>query len=166
MYLAVLVYKYVSDRPAGMPECWPAQVVELGDVAALPDNLSANDGWVVMFYDDYIAYRAQYQSMFDTWYAQYTAPTPQQIVGGKIVNAKAFGESLLNEIATDNVLVGASTAQIQSLIINNLGLILMLKSGSLYTALATLANFTPDSLITQSRIDKYSGQLKSYLGIS
>jgi hypothetical protein len=165
MYLAVLLYRSVVNAPPGIPGVWPAEVIELGDVGSLPDNLSADDGWIVMYHDDYVSYRAQYQSTFDTWYAQYTAPTPQQIVGAKIISAKEFGEILLNEIATDNVLAGVSTQDVQSLIINNLGLILMLKSGSLYTALATVSSYVPDTVMTQSRLNKYIAQLKTYLGI-
>jgi hypothetical protein len=63
MNLAVLTYQYAAN-PRGIPDIWPAKVIELGEGTELPDI-----NWVLMTSAGYISYLEQYQSLFDAWLA-------------------------------------------------------------------------------------------------
>ena len=63
MNLAVLTYQHV-DNPKGIPNAWPAEVIELGNDTSLPGV-----NWVLMSTSEYLSYIAQYQGQYDTWAA-------------------------------------------------------------------------------------------------
>jgi hypothetical protein len=91
-------------------------------------------------------------------------PTPDAI-RAKIVAARMFGQSVIDEVAMDNILAGITSAQVATMIANYGAVMAMLQSGSLYTALLAMEAATPDTVMTQSRINKYIAQIKAYLGI-
>lgn len=93
------------------------------------------------------------------------SPTIQAIVKGKITSAMEFGKYLMLEVGTDNILLGLNTEQIISMIIDYGHIKAMLDSGSLYTALTAIEAVQPTEIMTQQRIDKYAGMLKSFLRI-
>lgn len=70
MNLAVKKYQDVSYQPEGMPDEWPAEVIELGESTTLP----AGDGWVLMTTQELADHRAEYQEDYDTWWAQQPPP--------------------------------------------------------------------------------------------
>lgn len=98
-------------------------------------------------------------------YNQPPAKTVDQIVNDKIAAAKRFGGLLLNEVSTDNVLMGATTAQVENLIEVHKNIIIMLMSGSLLTALQAVETLEPDELLTEERLKKYASKIRVYLGI-
>lgn len=95
-----------------------------------------------------------------------TAPISSDYVRNKIVAARNFGQYLLDEVATDNVLLNITTDQVASLIIKYSSIMAMLQSGSLYTALGAMQIIEPDDIMTQARKDKYINEIKVYLGIA
>lgn len=64
--LAVLKYQFVVDKPIGMPDAWPSEIVELGTFP--PD---ARPGWVQMTISEYLTHVATNRSAYDTWYDSY-----------------------------------------------------------------------------------------------
>jgi|GEM_PF-5565870 len=98
-------------------------------------------------------------------YSESTAsPSVNTIISGKIKSAELFGKELIREIATDNVLAGATIDEIRQMISDHNNIILMLLSGSLYTAISAIQEITPTEILTQQRIDQYIGKIKYYLG--
>jgi hypothetical protein len=74
MDLAVLKYQYV-DKPVGMPDEWPAEVVELNDGVIFPPD--SRTGWVIMTQAEYANHIATYQADYDAYAAASVLdPTP------------------------------------------------------------------------------------------
>ena len=74
MDLAVLTYQYV-DNPTGIPEVWPAEVVELN--AGVPFPPDTREGWLRMTQSEYSAYIQTHQNDYDAWSASHILdPTP------------------------------------------------------------------------------------------
>lgn len=63
MNLAVKLCKDASDKPAGIPDLWPAEVRELGESSVLPEG-----AWALMTYEEYTDYVRYYKPSYDTWY--------------------------------------------------------------------------------------------------
>ena len=63
MNLAILIYQH-TDNPKGLPDVWPAEVIDLGDSTSLP-----NDQWILMTDTEYTEYLSQYRSLYDVWLA-------------------------------------------------------------------------------------------------
>jgi hypothetical protein len=83
----------------------------------------------------------------------------------KILAARNFGLSIIDEVALDNLLAGATVDQVTSMLSSYASIMAMLQSGSLYTALSAMQSVSPSGLMTQDRITKYINQIKAYLGI-
>lgn len=89
-----------------------------------------------------------------------------QSVKLKILDAMAFGESIILEVAAENVLLKFTTPQVLAMLTKFANIKAMLETGSLYTALLAMQAIKPDPvLMPQSRVDKYSNKIKTYLGI-
>lgn len=167
MYLAVLTYQHLSypEKPNGIPDGWPARVVELGDSPNLPDGLLASDGWMVMNDYDYISYREGLQPAYDAWETQHNAPTPQQLALARVAAATAFGQKLVQQIEADNIVAGLTPTQVAYMLRDYASVLAMLQSGSLVTALAVAQNLQPVDGMTQERINEYVSQIRAFLGI-
>jgi len=76
MNIAVLTYQYVT-KPTGMPDAWPAEIVELNEGVAFPPDQRV--GWVQMTQAQYTQYLITYQSAYDTYAA--TIPNQTPVVG-------------------------------------------------------------------------------------
>lgn len=65
MNLAVKLYQNVAleDKPNGIPDLWPAEVIELGDKTDLPDGY-----WSLMTFQEYQDYRTYHKPAYDSWY--------------------------------------------------------------------------------------------------
>ena len=83
----------------------------------------------------------------------------------KVVSAIAFGQSLIVEVAVENIMLQLTIPQIIAILTKFAGIKAMLESGSLYTALAAMQQIKPDDTMTKERIDKYVNKLKKYLGV-
>lgn len=94
------------------------------------------------------------------------SPSPtEQFVKQKVMSAMQFGQQLLIEIATENIMLGFTTNQVATMIAKYGHIMGMLQSGSLYTAITALEAIVPDNMITQLRKEKYIKKIKEYLGV-
>lgn len=98
--------------------------------------------------------------------AQMFQPTLGQVIQQRIQDAQIFGQKLILQIEIDNVEAGLTTAQIASMLTDYATLIAMLNSGSIPTALAAAQVLQPLDGMTQTRINGYITQIKTYLGVS
>lgn len=62
MNIAVLKYQYVSDKPAGIPDEWPAETIELGEGTTLPGQ-----DWVLMTVEELATHIAAYKAAHDSY---------------------------------------------------------------------------------------------------
>lgn len=83
----------------------------------------------------------------------------------KVLSAIAFGQSIIVEVATDNIMLKLTPTQIIAILTKYAGIKAMLESGSLKTALAAMQTLKPDDNMPQWRIDKYVNKVKAYLGV-
>ena len=90
----------------------------------------------------------------------------EQMTKDRVLSAIAFGQSIIVEVATENIMLKLSINDILYMLTKFAGIKAMLESGSLYTALATLQSVKPDAIMTQDRLNKYINKLKLYLGIT
>ena len=81
----------------------------------------------------------------------------------RISDAISFGQSIILEFATENVIMKLSTEQVGYVLYKFSNIKSMLESGSLHTALAAMEAIKPDAIISKERIDKYSNKIKEYL---
>lgn len=106
---------------------------------------------------------------FSALYKTISEHTPIDIVDERLKNrissAIAFGQSLIIEVAIENIKLNLTPQQIILILTRFAGIKQMLETGSLYTALETMEKIKPDAIMTQERIDKYKNKLKKYLGV-
>jgi len=62
MNIAVLKYEFVSNKPAGISDEWPAETIELGESTTLP-----GEDWVLMTQAQFTAHKAAYQAVYDSY---------------------------------------------------------------------------------------------------
>ena len=72
-YVAIKYFSSIdsSSKPAGIPDHWPAEVIELGTSPIPPDNTGL---WQVTDHETFEAYKDAYQADYDAWYATHSAP--------------------------------------------------------------------------------------------
>lgn len=63
MNLAVLKYQFVTNKPEGIPDSWPAETIELGNSTELP-----GENWVLMTKEEFDSHVADNKSDYDSWY--------------------------------------------------------------------------------------------------
>lgn len=101
--------------------------------------------------------------------------TIQEIVSGKIENAQVFGNQLLNEFATDNVLMGITQAGQTIHVTDYLHkLSHYILTGSLYAAIQQINNIIADTsetkenlspFVTNERMVEYKHKIQDFLEI-
>lgn len=169
MNIAVLLYQYVTDKPSGIPDAWPSQTVELGDGTDLP-----GDDWVLMTSDELATYISDHAAAHSTWATSYYAIPISRIVNDKIRSSMSFGEQLLIQFATENVLLGITQSGKTTAIVNYLdALRRYVSSGSLYSAITEIdariadpdleTNYAP--FLTVDRLTLYKQKIQAFLGI-
>lgn len=95
MNLAVKTYQYMTEKLAGIPDAWPADVRELGDDSTLPDQ---SGQWMLMTLAEFNAYKDAHQSDYDTWNA--ANAVNKQIAAartGAIKRRSSWGETVVLE---------------------------------------------------------------------
>jgi hypothetical protein len=164
MQLAVIKNLHVTEKPAGIPDEWPAEVVELSDGVAFPPD--ERTGWIVMTQPEYAAHLAANKASYDAWLVtQLPPPDLQTIVENKILAAMSFGTSLIVEYGARNVLSGRTVAQIRQISVKLAEVQTLLTSGSLYCARQAIIDMVPDSLVTVDDQAEFLWKLNNYLGI-
>lgn len=98
-----------------------------------------------------------------------TAPSVpiQDQIAKVILNAQDFGKGLMIQFATENVLMGLSQSQMDTLLENLSEVMSALLSGSLKIAILRLNRIDPNSNTTldATRIQKYRNLIEDYLGV-
>lgn len=161
--LAVLIYQFVSNKPAGMPDAWPAEVKETSE---LP-----NENWLLMTEQEFVAYKSTHQAAYNAWYAStIPAPNPLNTYIAIVSKAKEFANEIMNIAAAENILMGITQVGKTKLIADTLrDVTYYLQSGSLYEAMTSIdavvitAEMAP--FITSSRLLEFKNKIRVYLGL-
>lgn len=171
MKLAVLLYKFVPNAPAGIPGEMPAECRELQDNEDLP-----TPEWLWMTEAEFNAKKKANQVAMDTHIAQQEAiVAQQQALAAMLQNAKRFGSAMVTQTALDNIMLGITqagktraVADYCQKLMNYLG------TGSLYAAIeeidAMIVDVNRPSLgltpfITTEKLQAAKNKIKAYLGI-
>jgi hypothetical protein len=94
--LAVLLYQYVANKPAGIPDVWPAEV---RDVTELP-----GPDWVVMSYVELETYKQTHKATYDAWYQNTFSPMSQKEKDfNKYIKRARVKDTLMAEMASENM---------------------------------------------------------------
>lgn len=165
MNLAVRLYASIpsGEKPSGIPDAWPASVIELGESITLPDN----ENWQLMTCVSYNIYKQEHLSEYNTWKSSVDAPeNTKKYIKSLIFKAQEFGIDLMAEYGAENILSGKTIAQIAAIASKMKDVQLLLQSGSLYTAEQVMGTVEPDPNISEDTIKTYRNKIRSYLGMS
>lgn len=168
MNLAVKFYKDEVEKPEGIPDTWPSQVIELGEGTKLPDNT-----WQLMLEQEYLQYLDANRPQYDAWVRSQTHETVHRIVSEKIEQAATFGDKIIEQVEVENVLLGITQEGKTKLVFDYCAnLQVYLTTGSLYAAITELdlliAAGVPEDLapyITADRLNQYKLKIQGFLGI-
>jgi hypothetical protein len=161
--LAVLLYEKVVNKPAGIPDVWPAEVREVTELPS-PD-------WVAMSLAEFEAYKTTHQATYNTWYAStLPPPDPSAVYLGIVKKTREFGESLMDSSAADNIRFGITQAGKTKLIGDAVrDVVYYLRSGSLYEAMTAIDAIviTPEMapFITAENLVLFKNKIRAYLGL-
>lgn len=164
MKYAVLKYKFIKERPAGIPLEWPYSARELPD-ASSKRSLMPNE--ILMTTKEFMEYKSQLQPAYNAWLRSVNGmpQTPEEKVKDRILAAMNFGRELIAEYGSQNVLRGLSVQEIKLISLKLSGVQALLLSGSLYAALDEMDHIETDNLVTQESINYFKSKIRSYLGI-
>lgn len=96
----------------------------------------------------------------------HVATTSADVVAAAILRATEFGNDLIVEYATSNVLSGYTVEQVKDIIEKTAKVQVALKSGSLYVALDELdLVVTDETVITADKILVFKNRIETYLGL-
>ena len=84
-------------------------------------------------------------------------------VASKIVRAKEFGQKIIVEFGTRNVLAGLTTPQIAQVMSKLSDLVTALSTGSLNVAVAAIDAIEPDELLSVELISQYRVKIVEFL---
>jgi len=170
MNLAVLKYQFITEKPANIPNEWPAETRPLSEGEPLPSQ-----DWVQMTDVELAAHCATHQAAYDAWEDTYFAPTPDQIVAKSLRNAERFGKDLIEDFKKGNVLSGITQAGKTKAVADYCHrLEHYIGTGSLYAALAEidvmLADITLPLLnlspyVTTTKLNEFKAKIQAYLGM-
>jgi hypothetical protein len=105
MNLAVLIYQYITDKPSGIPDLWPAEVVELKEGSVFPPD--ARPGWQQMSDTEYADYLVAHRSEYDAWYAVHK-PTNLTEIGRPPVVTTLNGSYTIVDLDDSELFVSGS----------------------------------------------------------
>jgi hypothetical protein len=155
---------------------WPSFQVDLSQVQVFfKANLSSNyDGLLATATSVTVIFKSDYSdsdsdavnNYWSSISASTFAPSTADLIQNKIFANQQFGQKLVLQIETDNVMAGLTVAQISGQLQDYALLLSMLNSGSIPTALAQTQTLQPVDGMTQDRINGYIQQIKTYLGVS
>lgn len=168
MSLAVLKYEFVSEKPVGIPDAWPAQIIEIVQGIEVPGS-----PWVIMSSQELVAHKAAHQAEYDIWENAYFATPQTVIIEDIILKAQAFGRGLIVQVARENIMMGITqygkTRAVADYCEKVQG---YLMNGSLYAAIeqldAMIADTNKSSLapfITNQRLTSCKNQIQDYVGM-
>lgn len=117
--------------------------------------------------DTYLVYKDETTAgeiaIFDDEVNSHNPSDLENELANTIRAAKKFGDDLIVEFGTRNMLEGLTTAQIGQ-IVQDLGpVISALSTGSLNVAYAAMDSLQPTELLTQELIDLYKGKVAAFL---
>lgn len=94
-------------------------------------------------------------------------PPPQNFaaVQTRVQQAIQFGQSLMLNYATQNIMRGITVEQVDAVADKLSSVQMLLNTGSLYAALNQIENLQPDEWIRQQDIDYFTQQIRNFLGI-
>ena len=162
--LYVLLYDKKTNKPAGIPDQWPAETIEASE--------SPGIDWVTMTVPELEAHKATHQAAYDTWYAStLPPPDPDAAYLNVVKNARAFGDSLINSSAASNIRYGITQAGKTKLIGDAVKeAVYYLQSGSLYEAMTAIDAIavTPEMspFITAETLLMFKNKIRAYLGLA
>jgi len=163
---AVKLYSSVVNKPEGMPNNWPAEVIDIGETEELPTEYPSEDGWQVMDQEVLDTLKADNQSAYNTWYTTYKTPSTQLYIKNKILDAMSFGQGVIAEYGAQNILAGLTLTQIQTVMERTAKVQVALNTGSLYVVLTELALVEIDgTIVTESRVTEFRNKIQDYLEI-
>jgi hypothetical protein len=167
----MIAYTKQSSNPlklVAMPDDYYWEKYEIDETL---QEQFANLGYIVLTVENF---ETQMAAIDLTAYNTAIAPTPTQVVEKKISDAKDFGESILKEFATENVLMGITQAGKTEAVTRYLHFVEhYIEQGSLYAAIneinTKLTEGIPAELspfVTTARITVFLNKIKVYLGIT
>lgn len=161
--VAVKFFVSVVDKPAGIPDQWPADIVELGESTTLPDN---SGDWQLMTSVELAIHKAAYQAAYDTWFSSSDEAQAAAVESAKnqVRNAMAFGNELIVEFGAVNAVSELSSAQIIEISSRLASVQRLLTAGALQTAIDAMADVTTDELLSQGLLDAFAQKIRNYLG--
>lgn len=95
MNIAVKTYQHVIQKPAGIPDMWPAETVNLGTGTTLPDN---SGHWQLMTETEFNAYKDFFYPDYLAWKTAFDTPvTLTNIWIGVLKRRQDWGLEVINE---------------------------------------------------------------------
>jgi hypothetical protein len=165
MNIAVKLYQSITNKPAGIPDAWPAETVTLGESTTLPDG----DGWILMTEEELTTQKASTQAAYAAWIApilaEETSYKQERAFRQNVDNAMDFGHEIIVEFSALNAINQLTTAQVLEISQRLAVVQVLLSTGALYTALDVLENITADELLSQELLDYFEQKIRNYLGI-
>jgi hypothetical protein len=160
--LAVLLYEHVTNKPAGIPDVWPAEVREVIELPS-PD-------WLEMSEAELEAYKATHQATYDTWYQSIITVDASTQYVSLINNAKMFANEIITTAIAENIAMGITQAGKTKLILDTLkDVYYYLQAGSLYEVLTAVDAITVTQemspFITTARLTTFKNKIRVYLGL-
>jgi len=96
----------------------------------------------------------------------HVAVNAADVVSAAIANAVVFGQGLILEYATSNVIASFTLEQIKDNMTRTATVQQALNTGSLYVALDALDNIeSDDTVITPARVLEFKNKIETYLGL-
>lgn len=167
MNLAVLTYEFATENPDNVPTDWVCEVIELGESTTLP-----GENWVLMTPEELVTYKAAHQDAYNTWLVtKKTAEATIKTIESTVSKAAAFGNSVIKEFTTENVLLQITQAGMTATVRRNTAEIRdCLTTGSLYDAMIVIRNFPEENkdeqFITNARLLQVLNKIEVYLGLT
>lgn len=164
-----LAVKFQAENPNKhplMPDNWPWIVVP---VETLENNL---EGWILMSQEELEAYKLVYK----TQYQQYENQINQEKqlienVKNKVKRSLEFGQELILQFSTENILMGITQQEKTGAVVEYLGdLLKYIQTASLYEAVKEIDklinNGVPAHLspfVTEERLSEFKQKILSFL---
>jgi hypothetical protein len=124
-------------------------------------HIETNDTTVHIHYTD-----ATDESALSAVVTAHVAVTTEDVVSAAIARAVVFGQGLILEYATSNVIAAFSLEQIKDIMTRTAAVQQALNTGSLYVAMDALDNIeTDETLITPTRVLEFKNKIETYLGL-
>ena len=157
------------DKPAGIPDSWPAEVRELGESSTLPD---ASGEWQLMTEEEFNIYKGSVQAEYDAWHS---ACRSEEIAIQKtealMKACMTFSQGVMIRFSAENVRLGITQDGKTGEVLTKLQpMINALSAGSLLEAITRLEAIPVEDydskFINAARITRVVNEIKDFLNIS